>query len=279
MPGVYQGLYEKTTIKPSETRSLPGVKIMGDVQGAANDMSNLFAAFCKYFRTQQRWTWNGGRVTPRGYEILDGVKNFGQCSALAQALRLLAILPKPFGAGIPEQEVGDPTVATGGLYQGGTGHGFVSVHSDLTSPGVVLGLHSNVFSPPVNTTQLSLVTAASPRNGLYLWENHKTVPHRGHYYDPSYGRIWDSKEQMAKYHMKDDSTAQRRVEVTAANKQKTTTYYAGVDVMGLDVYFRGLLPEEVQVTQCNGFQGPFTSVPGKPWDGPSVGFLGTKFSK
>jgi hypothetical protein len=269
MPNVYQVLQNKLPVflKPSELKTkVPGQIIAGDP--SVRDFPTLFQAFCKYFRTGGHWIWNGGSVTPSSGSILDGARNQGQCLALANALRFLALQPKPFGLGINEGELGEPSTDAGGLFKGQFGFGFVSEHSDLTSRGSVLGLQSNVFQAPNPATHLTLVSMATPRSGLYLWENHKTVSYLGRYYDPSYGRIWDNKPQMAKFHIKVANPLQR-VETTPAGKQETTLYYPASGGGG-DVYFRSLLPAEAQATNCNGYQGPFAALPGQEWVGPSV---------
>jgi hypothetical protein len=278
MAEVYRVIADRKpeVIKPSELFSVPGTLILRDM--SRPDVPSLFASFCRYFRAQRRWIWDGGKTTPRSADILDGVRSLGQCAALAQAFRALATLPKPYGLGLTESQVGDPNGAAGGLYKGRFNNGFVAAHGDLTSPGVVLGLQSNVFSVPTHAVRFSPVTIGSPRTNLYLWENHKTVPYLGRYYDPSYGRVWDAKEQMAMFHIR-ESVPIKRTELTADNKQKTTTYYTGVGTSNAEVYFRDLLDEEVRSVQCRGYQGPFATLPGQPWDGPSVAELRQEYQR
>jgi hypothetical protein len=275
MPDIYKNLENGLPVNalPSVYRTTWGEQVLAGTNGVST-IDALFASFCRHYRNAGRWVWTGAARTPAAGAMLDGDANArtGQCLALARAFRLLATFRRPLGLGFAEAAVGNPGDDAGGQYKGQFGNGFVSVHSALTSPGTVLGLPANVFTAPLPNSPFTRVTAGTARTGLYLWANHKTVPYLGRYYDPSYGRVWDSKPQMAQYHLHAGQPLQR-VELTATGQQKTTSYLPATAPNGGTVYFRALLDDEVMATNTNGYQGPFAVLPGREWLGQNVAML------
>jgi hypothetical protein len=133
MPGVYKNLVSRIpvdTIKPSDLTNCPGALILRKMQPPKN-FDSMFASFCAYFLGANRWIWNGGAVTPNSGDILDGAKNTGQCAALANALRQMAILKHPFGLGLNEILVGEAVGAAKGQYDGQYGLGFIAQHGQM----------------------------------------------------------------------------------------------------------------------------------------------------
>jgi hypothetical protein len=251
MPNVYKAIANAMApVPPFGTP--PGVVIMANIVGAHN-MANLFTAFCNYFHTPGNWTWTGAAVTPSGGAILDGDAKIGQCAALARALRLLAVAAPPFGLGLLPATVGDPGVA--GKYTGQHGHGFVSNHPG--NPGV-LGLRANVFDP-------NQPIAFGPRTPFYSWEDHKTVPHLGQFYDPSYNHIWANLPQMAQYQVTGEV---RRDNVPGYPPAEVLIFVLADSVpAGNQVHFRGLTPTEANARVApSGMQGPYpgNNPPGNP---------------
>jgi len=258
MPNIYKSLVTRVpvdSIKPSDVANCPGTIILRRAQPPKN-FDTMFNSFCAYFLVANHWIWNGGAVTPNSGDILDGTKNTGQCAALANALRQMAILKPPFGLGINENLVGEAAGLAKGQYDGANGFGFIAQHG-----ANVKGLPANVFAAPANTQFLDKISAASPRTTLYLWANHKTIPYAGKYYDPSYGVIWLSKASMATYEI--DAENIERLENVQNSSHVIRTNYSRATGAGGQFYFRTLLPDEVNATQTNGYQGPFTNLPGQ----------------
>jgi len=242
---------------------VPGGKIMAATNGR-QDMDSLFDAFCQYFRITNPWLWVGGPVTPSAGEILDGEKNTGQCFALARAFRTLAVSDKPYGIGLPQDEVGLPNEALGGTFKGRNGAGFVSEHrDDVSPPGTVLRLRSNIFLPPAAADPLVLVTGTSERTTLYLWANHKTVPYGGRYYDALYGKTWAEKKDMAVYDLDSGASIMRR-QFTADGTEYQTEFLPAKNKREDLFYFRQLLELEITAVGADGYQGPYGALPGAP---------------
>ncbi|MCU0228829.1 MAG: hypothetical protein MUF01_14440 [Bryobacterales bacterium] len=261
---------------PSEIAAVPGGIVLRDPK--ATDFEGLFHAYCRYFRQNNRWRWNGGSMTPSAGDILDGIRAEGQCAALANAFRFLATHPKPYGLGISAAQVGMAAGANAGQYDGRHGYGFVARHRDNTGGASVLQLPANVFQAPAHGSAFTVVSLATPRTEYYLWANHKTIPYMGRYFDPSYGKIWDSKEQMAHLHI-DHAEPLKRVEYDAQNRQIITEYSRAVGTTGT-FYFRDLTTNEAMAVNMRGYQGPFAALPGKEWSGPSVAMIKQmKFNK
>jgi len=243
---------------------VPGGKIMAATNGR-KDMDSLFGAFCLYFRITNPWLWVGGPVTPNAGEILDGEKNTGQCFALARAFRTLAVSAEPYGIGLLPDDVGSPNdEVVGGTFKGLNGDGFVSEHRDDVSPaGTVLGLRSNIFCPPAAADPLVLVTGTTERTTLYLWANHKTVPYNGQYYDALYGKKWVEKKEMAVYNLDSGASIMRR-QFTADGTEYQTEFLPAKNSRKDVFYFRQLLELEITAVGANGYQGPYSVLPGTP---------------
>lgn len=277
MPRIYQDILNglPANILPSLFKQTPGGAILTDP--LARDMNGLFQAFCNYFRVLHPWIWDGGSKTPSAGEILDGVKNLGQCAALANAFRALAVRSLPYGLGLSEFHVGKTSDPQQGLYKGRNNAGFVSRHG----AGAVLSLASNVWATPNPEGTFTRVTPASVLTDLYLWDNHKTVPYGGQYYDVLYGTIWASKDLMAEYHLVEPSLLRQQIN-PLTNRAIIVEYLPATGTNGQTCYFRSLTEDEVQHIQRRGYQGPFSTLPGTAWDGPAPGnvsFRKLMFSK
>lgn len=257
MPEIYRALVEMRPVifKPSEVTAVPGGIIMQRIVGPA-ELGSLFTSFCQYFGANNRWTWTGGAVTPSGAAILDGAAVTGQCLALARALRLLITMRKPYGLGYSENQVGDPHGP--GQYQGRYGQGFISSHGGVHAT-TVLGLRSNVF----DTSHADIQQCN--RLPLYSWGNHKVVPYKGRYYDPSYHKIYRKLSEMASYHVRAEGIA-RRVTLQGG-KQVRQEFTHAESPSGSPVYFRELDPPEFQLVgaSAGALQGPYQSLPGERW--------------
>ncbi|HTZ89424.1 MAG TPA: hypothetical protein VMA71_03735 [Alloacidobacterium sp.] len=246
---------------PSQLLAVPGGQIMSRTKDS--DVHSLFNEFCRYFRLGNHWLWTGAAVTPAGAAILDGVAVTGQCLALARAFRCLATTRKPYGLAMPESQVLDPFGP--GRYEGRYQHGFISRHQGIL-PGNVLGLASNILQPPLNRDTFQPLTGPPLHSQLseyYFWGDHKTVPYEGLYYDPSYGRIWESLEQMAAYHLRTaDPTFKRRL---ARNEggDEICDFYEVEDKAGDISYFRELSLAELAHSPSGGLQGPYAVLPGQ----------------
>ncbi len=248
------------TVLPSQIAGCPGGRIMLGGE-ELHTFSSLFDKYWRYFHAGNHWTWNGGTGTPSGASILDGTAATGQCVAFARALRLLGTTRRPFGLALSDKVVEDPF--SKGRYEGRYKFGFVSQHVSPLGGHLVAGLPANVIKPPVNPDMfepLTALPATHQRSTYYLWSDHKVVPFQGRYYDPSYGRIWNSLPSMAAYHMKSDRPTIKRNLNKATGGTEVCEFTEAEDAGGGSVWFRDFsLPEMAFSVGC---QGPYAALPG-----------------
>lgn len=247
-------------VTPSALRQVPGGAILMDPRMKPNDLDSLFDAFCHHFRNVRPWVWTGEGVTPFPGPILDGLSHRGQCMALARAFRALAIQSAPYGLGMSGQLVEI------NQFNGPNGVGFVSRHGDNHQLGTVLSLQANVFPAPIPEGTFTPVSAADNPTNLYLWGNHKTVAFMGLYYDALYGKIWDKTSDMVLYGLNQPELVRTEIH-PVTGRAVVTRYIPATDSVGLTCYFRFLTDVEVNAIGRSGYQGPFSTLPGKASEG------------
>ena len=258
MPDFYKALLEGRPIAKQDLNAVcPGRSVMKSMVFSPS-ITALLDAFCKIFRTNNNWTWTGAAVTPSPGAILDGDAKTGQCVALAIAFKKLAILAFPNGLGLPEGDLG-----TASPYYGRHGHGFVSVHRDVDGGNTVLGLPSNIVSVVADPNLYNLPVACQPE--LYSWDNHKTVPYGGKFYDPSYWNVYNRLEDMVTYHFcaADDNAIKRNLE-TREGGTRTCLFLPAETDTKQKLYFRIIEDTESKAGRTLTYQGPYAELPGKP---------------
>lgn len=112
------------------------------------------------------WTWNAllpGEWEANGCQLLDGVRDEGECAMPAQALFVLLTYPNPYGF---NQAADNFEIRQ---YHGARNNGFIAAHANT----------------PFNLAPNNYGADGVARN-YYIWSNHKTLRYNGRYYDPSY---------------------------------------------------------------------------------------------
>jgi hypothetical protein len=199
----------------------PGGKLMHDYsgrmlpEGHAEMTEDKLKAFREVFKFY--WQWSGSTSTPPPGEVLDGEKRAGNCRSLSRALRILAASPRTLSVSPVESiHLGlglEPRLFTETDYSGEHDEGFVAEHSAGDGLGV-FGLEPNVIG-----------NGGSP---LYFWGSHQVMKYGGRYWDPSYGRVYNSLSEMALFTIVKERTKNGVTNCEARSRRGETVYFKKV---------------------------------------------------